>query len=538
MTRLNYPDRTLALMDNLPFLRSMNNACIDLIAMDPPFAANETFRNQPKPPISEQEFDEEVALAKAHGVAHHEGIGQTRVKDVWNWDSDTHPAWKALIQDDYPEVFRVIEAVESCASENEAAYLCYMTVRLIECRRVLKDTGTLWLHCDNHANSYLRALLDAVFGAENCIDTVIWNYGTPSGGRTSGKKPVKTHDTLLVYAANYGQHTYNRLYTPYSENYVNRWFRHTDETGRRYRTRSRGGVIIRQYLDESPGVPLSNTWTDIMQLYGSAGWFPTSRGQQEITGYATQKPLALYERIVSISSNPGDVVLDPFAGCATTCVAAERLGRRWLACDMAYRSWTMLKRRFYLNGFGLADMTDSTREALGAHTIPLQEFASVTIGPNDLPARDDEDPIPFRQMQAPGRRPSRGTQTASWSGTIPKDEAKRLLIDRFGPVCWGCGYEPRRPNGTLDETLLEVDHIRARNPVTGVQGDDELYNLALLHPTCNRVKRNKMTLEELRQHNTVNALLYVESVGQLVDVFAATQYAHEQILARRIRQQG
>ena len=103
------------------------------------------------------------------------------------------------------------------------------------------------------------------------------------------------------------------------------------------------------------------------------------------------------------------------------------------------------------------------------------------------------------------------------------------MIGRFGPVCWGCGYKPVRPNGTLDDTLLEVDHIRARRASEGTQGNDELYNLAVLHRTCNGIKRNKLTLEELRRHNADNGLLYVDTAGELVDLYEATAFAQEQI---------
>ena len=537
MGNLNVANRTLAIMDNLPFLRSLNNECIDLIAIDPPFAANETFTSRPKPPISEAEFAEEKALAEAHGVQHNEGIGETRVKDYWNWDDDVHPNWKARIEDDYPQVFAVIQAVEACATENEAAYICFMAARLIECRRVLKTTGSIYVHCDQHANSYLRMLLDAIFGTNNYIDEIIWNYGTPSGGRASGKKPVKTHETLLMYAVNYGKHTYNRQHTPYSEKYVTNWFRHVDEDGRHYQTRSRNGKIVRQYLDESPGVPLSNTWTDIMSLYGSAGWFPGNR--TEITGYSTQKPLELYERIIKASSNKGDVVLDVFAGCATTAVAAERLGRQWVACDMAYRAWTMLKRRFLQNGWRLSGTTKSSYDAMAQVKAALPDsrpktIRTKTIGPKELPKRDDVDPVSFHQLTT-GKGRQQSTQTASWSGRISKDDAKQLLIRRFGPVCWGCGYEPRRPNGSLDDTLLEVDHIRARRAAQGAQGNDELYNLALLHRTCNGIKRNQMTLEQLREHNAMNSLLYVNTINDLVDLYEATQFAAEQIAIHTAR---
>ena len=213
------------------------------------------------------------------------------------------------------------------------SYLIMMAVRLMEMRRLLKPTGSLYLHCDPTASHYLKMLLDSIFGPKHFIDEIVWNYGTPSGGRAGGKKPIKTHETLLAYAKQYGKHVYNRQYTPYSEKYVTNWFRHEDEDGRRYRTRSRKGTIIRQYLDESPGVPLSNVWTDIMQLYGSAGWFPKKKDER--VGYPTQKPLALLDRIIKASSNEGDAVLDPFAGCATACISADRLNRQWVGIDLS-----------------------------------------------------------------------------------------------------------------------------------------------------------------------------------------------------------
>ena len=560
MTELNAANRTLAIMDNLRFLRALNNECIDLIAIDPPFAANETFTGRPRPPISEDEYAEEKALAEAHGVPHDEGIGNTRVKDVWTWDDNVHPAWKANIEDDYPKVFSVIEAVEACATENEAAYICFMAVRLIECHRVLKPTGSIYLHCDSHANSYLRMLLNAIFGLENFHSEIAWRRTNAKG--LSFKGFPRNNDTLLYYAKGKA-FTWNRAYRPHDTEYVDQFYKYQDpETGRRYRlgdltnpnlnrpnltyewnghfrvwrwTKERmqeahdqgmihysstGLANQKRYLDEMQGNPVDTIWDDIK---------PIQAQSRERTGYATQKPLELYERIIEASSNPGDVVLDIFAGCATTAVAAERLDRQWIACDMAYRSWTMLKRRFYLNGYALADMTDATRNALGVHQTELQEAVSRTIGPNELPERDDEDPAPHHDLR-PARRGRRSSaQTAGWSGRIPKDDAKKLLIDRFGPVCWGCGYLPRRPNGSLDDTLLEVDHIRARRASEGKQGNDELYNLALLHRTCNGIKRNKLTLEQLREHNELNGLLWVNDKSELIDLYEAVEFANEQI---------
>ena len=553
MGALNVSNRTLAIMDNLPFLRCLNNECIDLIAIDPPFAANETFTGNPRPPISNAEYAEEIALARAHGAQHNEGQGETRVHDIWSWDEDVHPAWKMMIEDDYPSVHAVIQAVEVCATENEAAYIAFMAVRLIECRRALKPTGSIYLHCDSHANSYLRMLMDAVFGVENFRSEITWRRTNAKG--LSFKSYPNNHDTLLYYTKS-TRFTWNRSYRPHNAEYVEQFYRYAEpETGRRYRlsdltnpnrnrpnltyewnghhrvwrwTKERmqeahdSGIIHysstglasqKRYLDEMQGNPVDTIWEDIKPVQAQA---------RERTGYATQKPLELYERIIKASSNPGDTVLDIFAGCATTAIASETLDRQWVACDMAYRSWTMLKRRFYLNGIALSDMTDSTRQALATEQPQLTQAESHTIGPNGLPKRADVDPAPHHNLQQARRGARQTTQSASWSGRIPKEEAKQLLINKFGPVCWGCGHEPRRPNGSLDETLLEVDHIRARRAAQGAQGNDELYNLALLHRTCNGIKRNQMALEELRSHNAMNGLLYVEKISDLVDLYEAT----------------
>ena len=506
MTELNFRNRTFGIMDNLPFLRSLNNECIDLIAIDPPFAANETFTSTPKIPISDEELAEERELALSHGVEHNEGVGNTRVKDVWNWDRDIHPAWMMRMKDDYPKVAEVIEAVEACASENEAAYSAFMAVRLIECRRVLKPTGSIYVHCDYHANSYLRMLMDAIFGSVNYRNEIKWCY--TSAGNVKRWFPRKS-DSILYYVktqdAGFNMEEVRVPYAPgLSVGGNTAWGdKETDLTDRLNR-----GKLIEDY------------WTDISVIY---------RGRnKENTGYATQKPLALYERIIKASSNPGDVVMDIFAGCATTSVAAEKLGRKWIACDMAYRSWTMVKRRFYRNGFALDDMTGSTVRAMGGNNRPMQLKQSFTVGPNNLPERTDVDPLPHHILKQSKKK--RSTSSASWSGRIPKDDAKKLLMDKFGPVCWGCGYEPRRPNGSIDATLLEVDHIRARKANEGVQGDDELYNLAVLHRTCNSIKLHRMTLEELRKDNVENERLYVDSASDLVDLFEAQQYAVTQIM--------
>ena len=211
-------------------------------------------------------------------------------------------------------------------------YLVWLNVRLYEMKRLLKPTGSIYVHCDWHASHYIKVEIDKIFGHGNLISEIVWAYGTASGGRAAGSKPVKSHDTLFCYAKSYGAHTYNKQFTEYSEKYISERFVHFDADGRQYQTRKRpGNRITRQYLDESPGVPLSSVWSDIKQLYS---YHLVKRKQEEI-GYPTQKPEALLERILRASSNEGDVVADFFNGGGTTVAVAQRLGRRFVGCDQS-----------------------------------------------------------------------------------------------------------------------------------------------------------------------------------------------------------
>ena len=533
MPEPNFPNRTLAIMDNLAFLRATDNESIDLIAIDPPFAANETFEGTPKPLITEAERRAEFALAASHGEPALERYKKedkqlTRVKDDWFW-RDVDEDWMKELKDagervrvdleagDIPSnhdrtldaMREVIEAVTACATENEAAYIAEMSVRLLECHRVLKPTGSIYVHCDPHANSYLRILMDAIFGHKNFRNEIVWAYTGP--GSPKMRQFNRKHDTILWYSKG-KTWTFNRddVRVPHKQLNTNR----------------RGAAIDApltaderdEYLKKGK-VP--ETWW--------AEFSPVGRIVRENTGYRTQKPLALYRRIIRASSNPGDTVLDLFAGCATTVVAAELEGRNWLACDMAYRASTMMMRRFYQNGHRLRGMdVDVVRGALGEHQIQFEHPDGQIIGPPDLARfpRQTEDP----DDGVPTLRTSiRAPISTSWTGRIPKDRAKEMLLAEFGPVCWGCGLDAMRSNGSVDTGLLEVDHIRARNAKEGARGDDELYNLALLHATCNRRKGNRLTLEELRLENERDDVLNVSSRLDLVDLFEAQQFAHRML---------
>ncbi len=406
MSEPNWANQTIWTGDNLEIMRGMNSGSVDLIYLDPPFNSNKDYAA----PIG----------SEAAGAA---------FKDTWTLD-DVDLAWHGEIAESAPALYAIIDVAGLSHGKPMKAYLIMMAVRLLEMRRLLKPSGSIYLHCDQTAGHYLKMLMDAIFDQQHFINQIAWNYGTPSGGRASGKKPVKTHDILLVYAREYGRHVYNRQYTPYSEKYIKNWFRHVDEDGRKYQTRSRKGVIIRQYLDESPGVPLSNTWTDIMQLYGSAGWFK-KMGTDERTGYPTQKPLALLERIIRASSNEGGMVLDPFCGCATACVAAENLGRQWVGIDISPKAADLVKTR--LKGeLGLFYR--------GAHRT-------------DIPQRSDLGELPHYRTH------------------------KHTLFGRQEGLCAGC-------RTLFPFRNLTVDHVVAQSR----GGNDHIDNLQLLCGACNSSK--------------------------------------------------
>ena len=343
-------NRTLYHSDNLPILQGINSETIDLIATDPPFNKNQDFHATPKSAAEGGKFS-----------------------DRWSWDKDVHQEWVDDIKDGWPAVWANIESARRTAGEDMAAFLCWLGVRLMECHRILKPTGSLYLHIDHTAHAYVKCLLDGIFERKNFRNEIVWQRAY--GGKGSPAAPRKFgayHDTLLFYTKSekYQIHTYTKL----PDKDIETFFPLQTSDGRRYHDRAplhrsasngpgptlcytwkgfepkrpwgwrlsekrmnkefeEGNIIIRDgkikrlvFADQYKGKPVGDLWTDIHILTGS--------NSKERTGYPTQKPLALYERIIKASSNEGDMVLDPFCGCATTPVAAERLGRQWIGIDM------------------------------------------------------------------------------------------------------------------------------------------------------------------------------------------------------------
>lgn len=318
-------NRTLYFGDNLEILREKfpsDEGYFDLIYLDPPFNSNRNYNVL---------FKEGLIDSQAQVQA---------FEDSWHWTPEAQHTFEELIGVKPSEtkineqISNLMQALEKMIGHNDVlAYLTMMTVRLIELHRVLKKTGSIYLHCDPTASHYLKIVMDAIFGKQNFRNEIIWERGTASGGKAGGDKFVPNHDVIFFYNKDTDKAFYQRQYITYTEDYIKQRFKYTNESGRRYRLQLDNR---KQYLDESKGKPVSDIWTDI---------FPINPMAKEKLGYATQKPEALLERIIKASSKEGDWVLDPFCGCGTTVAVAEKLDRNWVGIDITTLAINLIKYR-------------------------------------------------------------------------------------------------------------------------------------------------------------------------------------------------
>ena len=486
----NWKNRTLFHGDNLPFMRAMNSQSVDLIATDPPFNKGRDFHATPE------------SLAKGASF-----------QDRWSWEKDVHQEWIDQLTDDHPNLIEAIESARHAHSDGMGAYICFMSVRLLAMHRILKPTGSIYLHCDPTASHYLKAVMDAIFGVGQFRSHITWRRVNPTG--RGSKRYANNADHILYYVKG-SKFTWKQPYKAHDKKYVNSAYRHTDKDGRRFslgdlkgagkRTGSSGkpwkginpdetgyhwaipnkaipaellkrscqekldyldsiGRIYwppkgrmpryKRYLDEMPGTPIDTLWDDIGDC--------NHPKDPERTGYPTQKPLALYERIIMASSNEGDIVLDPFAGCATTCVAAERINRQWVGIDIWDKAHEVVVRRLH-DQVGLFGDVNYTA---------------------DLPKRTDDGQAaaPYLQVkhsvpEPPGRKMSR-------------QEMYEILLSQQGTKCQGCDRKFDDPR------YLELDH----NTPRADGGPNHISNRILLCGPCNRLKGHIYTLSGLRREN-------------------------------------
>ena len=421
------PNNRLFYGDNLDILRGhIADESVDLIYLDPPFNSNATYNVL----FRERTGEESPAQIRAF-------------TDTWEWTQETeltferdiigNPAVPSAVKD-------MVTAFRQFVGRNAMmAYLVMMAPRLVELHRVLKPTGSLYLHCDPTAGHYLKLLLDSVFGMGNYRNEIAWRRTNAHNDAKQGRRQYgNVRDTILFYTKS-NAWQWNWQYTEYDNEYVDNFYKFTDQdSGRRYQMGdltaakpggdtsyewrvkrpqdgeweadltdeyanpvegweyigilpykgrywgySKDGMIamseqgrlaytrngvprFKRYLDEMPGVPLQNDWTDIR---------PASRS--ESLGYPTQKPEALLERIIRASSNEGDVVLDPFCGCGTAVAAAHKLGRRWIGIDITHLAVALMKNRLK-TAFNLE--ADADYEVIGE---PLDEGSARALWEQD-----------------------------------------------------------------------------------------------------------------------------------------------------------
>ncbi len=357
--------------DNLEILHDhIDTESVDLVYLDPPFNSQRNYN------VLFKETTGESSPAQIQAFT-----------DTWAWDRAAEAAFDNLIDTGPHNVATMISAMREFVGRNDMmAYLVMMAQRLVELHRVLKPTGSLYLHCDPTASHYLKMLLDTVFGKTRFMSEISWRRTSAHSDAAQGRKNMgHIRDVLLFYTKS-AKYIWNIQYTPYSAEYVAKNYKHIDPENGKFFTHSdltaaKGGgdtsyewkgrkpysgrfwayskanmdkfevegrlfytttgtPRLRNYLDDMPGIPLQDDWSDIEPASGT-----------ERLGYPTQKPLELLERIIKTSSNPGDVVLDPFCGCGTAVVAAQSLGRSWVGIDITHLSIALMKNRL-IDAFG------------------------------------------------------------------------------------------------------------------------------------------------------------------------------------------
>ena len=406
-------------------MRGMNSESVDLIYLDPPFNSNKNY----SAPIGSQ----------AAGAA---------FKDTWSLN-DLDEAWHGEVAEQEPALYAIIDSAGIAHGKSMKSYLIMMGVRMIEMRRILKETGSIYLHCDSTAGHYLKMLMDAVFGPKRFRSEIIWNRTTNTGSsKARARRFPSDHDAILFYMKNASQAKFSTQYRPYSEKYIKHYYIHDDGDGRGLyqiqalktvsdarlqRLTAEGRIVqgkgryprFKDYLRDKPGVAVNNIWTEIE---------PVNPASAEKVGYPTQKPLALLDRIIRASTDPRDIVLDPFCGCATTCVAAEKLERHWAGIDLSPKAANLVIER-------------AEREIGGLFKLYHRE---------DLPRRSDRGKIPSYKTH------------------------KHTLFGKQEGHCNGC-------NVSFPFRNMTIDHIVPQS----AGGTDHLENLQLLCGACNSTKGDR-----------------------------------------------
>lgn len=381
--------------DNLDVLRRyIENESVDLVYLDPPFKSNQDYN---------------VLFAEKDGTA---AASQFKAfEDTWEWNQASAQAYEEIVETG-GKVSQVIQSFRGFLGTNDLlAYLTMMAPRLVELHRVLKPTGSIYLHCDPTASHYLKLLMDAVFGPSYFRNEVIWKR---TSGHSDARRYGQVHDVLLYFGKSETPN-WNKMYQPYDDAYVRQYYRYSDPDGRKWMSADLGAAglqgggydyiwkgvrrvwrcpeettrhlenqgrifytkngipRLKRYLDQSKGMPVQDVLTDIEAL---RSW------HAEKLGYPTQKPEALLERIIKASSNEGEIVLDPFCGCGTAVAVAGKLKRQWIGIDITHLAIGLIKHRL--------------RDAFGDGIAQTYQVVGEPVSLPDAAELAKEDPFQFQ----------------------------------------------------------------------------------------------------------------------------------------------
>ena len=386
---MNVEPCTLFTGDNLPILRGIDDDCIDLIYLDPPFNSNKNY----KAPLGSK-------------------AAEAAFKDTWTL-SDIDVEEIGELAKVNPDLSILIKTIGDINGESHTSYLIMMAVRLIEMRRILKHSGSIYLHCDPSMSHGLKLMMDSIFGRKNFRNEMIWCYSRPSSPKQ--RQLSRVHDTLFWYSKSHtGWKFYpDRIRQPYAESSLGR-----------EGYAAKASKVAEGFVELNKKGKFPESWIYLPPLKGNS---------RESTGFPTQKPLKLLERIIKACSDDGDIVLDPFCGCATACVASQDLGRKWIGIDLSEKAVDLVKSRF---------------------RNELDLIAPDICHRTDIPIRSD--------------------------GAKRSKDIKTILYGRQKGNCMLCEMH-------FDYRHMEVDHIIPK--AQGGRDDDR--NLQLLCGHCNRVKGQK-----------------------------------------------
>ena len=487
----NFALSALYALDNLEVMRGMDSESVPLIYADPPFNSKRIYQG----------------MSGSKAAPH-------RFRDTWSWN-DAKEEWLDQLENDHPALHRAI-LVAKDHSPGMGGYCAFMAVRLIEMHRILTPAGSLYLHCDPSANAYLRMLLDLMFGSKNLRNEITWLRRQEKHNLARRRMPV-TQDTIL-WVTKSDQYTYNIQYIEHDATYVASSYKYEDARGRYATfpcTNATGGnkpyefrgitapwrfapermnelydqnlltqatptspFRYKKYLSSSPGVKVSDLWLDI----------PATRGDER-TGWNTQKPLALLERIIKASSTEGDIVFDPFCGCGTALVAAENLGRKWVGADDD------------------TNAVDVIRDRIGAMSGKIGALPVAVCVLHNPPQRTEvatagdviRDPTGIIIPKMPSDR---------MSNAAIRDQLLEWQQQPDGTIkCPGCGecLKPRH---------FHVDHINPKS----AGGTNRIDNRILLCGACNIDKGNTRTLPHLWNEQQIRGRQRQEMQRHVTDI--------------------